>query len=371
MAAEDLPPPEGEPPRADEGDDNDEADLFGTGDDDAGGGGRREVGDDGATSPAAVSDATDLGAAIASVAGPSALQTLASNPPPATLPPGWFLRESRSAPGCHYYFNHDTGDCRWEHPAERSARGVGTPISPGTGGVENLQATAAAAASAVKSILKRSNSAPSSDSVAEGGGAAPPSAPAAPAGESSSPAAAPTPRKRAKTSASGERGERREKPSSSSGGKERGKERRHSGSTSSSRHHHHRSERESGRGGGGSDDPREVRVLHILKKHRGSRRPASWRNPKITDAKEKAVADLRELIGILNENPGPELRAAFEELARTESDCSSAKRGGDLGFFGRKKMQPAFEKASFGLKVGQLSDVVDTSSGVHVIMRLA
>lgn len=36
-----------------------------------------------------------------------------------------------------------------------------------------------------------------------------------------------------------------------------------------------------------------------------------------------------------------------------------------------EKMQPAFEKASFGLKVGQLSDIVDTSSGVHVILRLA
>ena len=67
-----------------------------------------------------------------------------------------------------------------------------------------------------------------------------------------------------------------------------------------------------------------------------------------------------------------ELRATFEELAKTESYCSSAKRGGDLGFFGRKKMQPAFEKASFGLKVGELtSEVVDTSSGVHIILRLA
>ena len=36
-----------------------------------------------------------------------------------------------------------------------------------------------------------------------------------------------------------------------------------------------------------------------------------------------------------------------------------------------EKMQPAFEKASFGLKVGQLSDIVDTSSGAHIILRLA
>lgn len=120
-------------------------------------------------------------------------------------------------------------------------------------------------------------------------------------------------------------------------------------------------------------EPEQVRVLHILKKHRGSRRPASWRNPKITDSREKAVSDLGELISILKESEGDpkELRATFEELARTESDCSSAKRGGDLGFFGRRKMQPNFEKASFALKVGELSDIVDTSSGVHVILRLA
>jgi NIMA-interacting peptidyl-prolyl cis-trans isomerase 1 len=36
-----------------------------------------------------------------------------------------------------------------------------------------------------------------------------------------------------------------------------------------------------------------------------------------------------------------------------------------------EKMQPAFEKASFGLKKGELSDIVDTSSGVHIILRLA
>jgi NIMA-interacting peptidyl-prolyl cis-trans isomerase 1 len=147
----------------------------------------------------------------------------------------------------------------------------------------------------------------------------------------------------------------------------------------------HRRERE---GGGGdapasssssapaSAEPREVRVLHILRKHRDSRNPSSWRSPKVTCTKERAMSDLRELMSILegaaaNSDDPNELRATFEELARTESDCSSAKRGGDLGFFGRKKMQPAFEKASFGLGVGGMSDVVDTSSGVHVILRLA
>lgn len=117
--------------------------------------------------------------------------------------------------------------------------------------------------------------------------------------------------------------------------------------------------------------PKEVRVFHILKKHKDSRRPASWRNPKITCTVEEAREELGGLVEVLSEaSSGEELRATFEELARTESDCSSAKRGGDLGFFGRKKMQPQFESASFGLDIGELSGIVETSSGVHVILRI-
>lgn len=59
----------------------------------------------------------------------------------------------------------------------------------------------------------------------------------------------------------------------------------------------------------------------------------------------------------------------FEDIASQFSDCSSAKRGGDLGPFGRGQMQRPFEDASFGLKVGELSDPVWTDSGVHIILR--
>ena len=117
--------------------------------------------------------------------------------------------------------------------------------------------------------------------------------------------------------------------------------------------------------------PKEVRVLHILKKHKDSRRPSSWRQANITCTKEEAKMELQELLTVLKESQTPEeLRATMEELARTESDCSSAKRGGDLGFFGPKKMQPAFEQASFALEVGELSEIVETSSGVHIILRV-
>ena len=63
-------------------------------------------------------------------------------------------------------------------------------------------------------------------------------------------------------------------------------------------------------------------------------------------------------------------RKKFRELAHEYSDCSSAKRGGDLGPFGRNKMQRAFEDAAFALNVGQMSDVVDTDSGLHLILRV-
>lgn len=122
-----------------------------------------------------------------------------------------------------------------------------------------------------------------------------------------------------------------------------------------------------------SEGPAEVRVLHILKKHKDSRRPSSWRQPVISQSLEEAKEEIQGLLEILQEEEGnpEELRATFEELARTESDCSSAKRGGDLGFFGRRKMQPGFEEASFGLQINQLTkEIVETSSGVHLIYRI-
>jgi len=64
-------------------------------------------------------------------------------------------------------------------------------------------------------------------------------------------------------------------------------------------------------------------------------------------------------------------KRTFEDIARVESDCSSAAKGGDLGSFGRGAMQKPFEDAAFGLKVGELSGPVDSDSGVHIILRTA
>lgn len=51
------------------------------------------------------------------------------------------------------------------------------------------------------------------------------------------------------------------------------------------------------------------------------------------------------------------------------SDCDTAKHGGDLGWFAADYMQPEFEEAVLALKVGELSDVVHTASGAHLILR--
>ncbi len=60
--------------------------------------------------------------------------------------------------------------------------------------------------------------------------------------------------------------------------------------------------------------------------------------------------------------------ADFAELAKEYSDDSgSAKNGGDLGFFGRRMMVKEFDEAVFNLKPGEISDVVRTNFGYHII----
>ncbi len=58
----------------------------------------------------------------------------------------------------------------------------------------------------------------------------------------------------------------------------------------------------------------------------------------------------------------------FSALAETYSDDpGSAQRGGDLNWFSRGTMVPPFEEAAFGLEVGEVSDVVESEFGLHVI----
>ena len=61
----------------------------------------------------------------------------------------------------------------------------------------------------------------------------------------------------------------------------------------------------------------------------------------------------------------------FGKLAKEFSiDSGSAKRDGNLGYFGRGKMVKEFEKSAFSLQTGQISEPVKTQYGYHIIKRL-
>ena len=77
--------------------------------------------------------------------------------------------------------------------------------------------------------------------------------------------------------------------------------------------------------GGNNNSEGKIRTAHLLVKHSGSRRPSSWREAEITRSKEESMEIIR----------GHEARirsgeTTLGELATTESDCSSAKKKGDL-----------------------------------------
>lgn len=111
----------------------------------------------------------------------------------------------------------------------------------------------------------------------------------------------------------------------------------------------------------------KVRASHLLVKSRDSRRPKSWKSPEgITLTRDEAIAIIKKYQSrILN----GEIKLG--ELAETASDCSSHSQGGDLGFFGKGQMQPPFEEATYKLNVGEISDIIETDSGLHLIQRTA
>lgn len=59
--------------------------------------------------------------------------------------------------------------------------------------------------------------------------------------------------------------------------------------------------------------------------------------------------------------------ASFEDLAKAKSVDSSSAKGGDLGWFGKGNMVPVFEKTAFALKEGEVSGVVKSEFGYHII----
>jgi hypothetical protein len=106
---------------------------------------------------------------------------------------------------------------------------------------------------------------------------------------------------------------------------------------------------------------------HLLIKYSGSRNPVSRRTGQATTMSyDDAVTELEQwrqdiLAG----------KITFEDAAKQRSDCGSYARGGDLGTFGPGEMMKPFEDATKALKVGEMSGMVVTDSGVHLIKRIA
>ena len=100
--------------------------------------------------------------------------------------------------------------------------------------------------------------------------------------------------------------------------------------------------------------PEERRASHILIKAEKSATAAQ---------KQAAKAKAEQLLAQLKKNP-----SMFAELAKKNSDdLGSAVNGGDLDFFGRDAMAKPFEEAAFSLKQGEMSGLVETDYGYHII----
>ena len=103
----------------------------------------------------------------------------------------------------------------------------------------------------------------------------------------------------------------------------------------------------------------QVKARHILIAFKGS--PAAQEGkPELTEEQAKAKAEelRKQLVA----------GAKFEELAQKESDdTGSGANGGDLGAFSKGQMVPEFEKAAFEAKAGEITPVVRTQFGYHII----
>merc|ERR1719421_1796090 len=119
--------------------------------------------------------------------------------------------------------------------------------------------------------------------------------------------------------------------------------------------------------------PSQVRLRHILLKHRDCKSTVDKvRNKQVKRSRGEAERMLR---AVLEECEADPKKSAFSQRAREMSECQSClKTGdlvGDLGWVKPGKHGQAFDAAAFLLQVGQLSDLVDSDQGIHIILRSA
>ncbi len=109
-----------------------------------------------------------------------------------------------------------------------------------------------------------------------------------------------------------------------------------------------------------ASQPTEISARHLLVAYKGGLRASPGIGRSKAEAKARAEeAQKRATAG-----------EDFVALVKQYSDePGAAERGGDLGKFDRASMVPAFANAAFALKVGEVSAVVETQFGFHVILR--
>lgn len=106
------------------------------------------------------------------------------------------------------------------------------------------------------------------------------------------------------------------------------------------------------------DTPVEISASHILISYKGAERSQATRTKAAAKVLAGVVLKLAQAAG-----------ANFASLAEKHSDGPSKSKGGDLGAFKKGAMAKAFEEAAFKLKVGEISGIVETPFGFHIIKR--
>ena len=101
-----------------------------------------------------------------------------------------------------------------------------------------------------------------------------------------------------------------------------------------------------------------VRASHILISYAGAERASEG----ITRTKEEAKQEAERILEEMNTSS-----VDFAEMAKQYSDGPTGANGGDLDFFGRGQMTKAFEDTAFSMAVDEISDVVETEFGFHII----
>jgi hypothetical protein len=109
-----------------------------------------------------------------------------------------------------------------------------------------------------------------------------------------------------------------------------------------------------------ANPPKRIGARHVLIQWMGSEKAP----PSVVRTRDQALEVAKEVL---------RRARAGEDVGRLAVEYSdepgAGNRGGSLGRFGRGQMVPAFEEAAFHLKVNQISDIVETPFGYHIIQR--